>query len=150
MKRYIKLILTISVVALIGLLSGCDDDDSSDPVNNTEVERVFNLLSASGWNVSEVLVDDLDFSSTYAGLSLTFQEGTYNSVNGGAIFQSSGTWNFTSTSATQILLDGDLEMDVLEISENTLVVGLTWNQNTLGTGGRTASVSGNHVFTFTR
>ncbi|MEQ8925891.1 MAG: hypothetical protein RLO81_08765 [Fulvivirga sp.] len=150
MNRYIKLALTISLVALIGVLSGCDDDDSSGPAATTEVDRVFGLLSSSGWSVSEVLVDDLDFSSTYSGLSINFQEGTYTSVNGGAIFGASGTWNFTSSSAEQILIDGETEIDILEISENSLVVGLTWNQNTLGTGGRTSSVSGNHVFTFTR
>ena len=137
-NRLLKSMLTMLLVVTLGFTSGCDDDDDpGTPVDSTEVTRVFNLLSSSEWQVSEVLVDDLDLSSIYPGLSLTFDE-------------SSGTWVFTSTSAEQILLDNEVEMDVLEISESSLVIGLVWTQNTLGLGGRSESVSGNHVFTFTK
>ena len=150
-NRLLKSMLTMLLVVTLGFTSGCDDDDDpGTPVDSTEVTRVFNLLSSSEWQVSEVLVDDLDLSSIYPGLSLTFDEGTYTSENGGGIFESSGTWVFTSTSAEQILLDNEVEMDVLEISESSLVIGLVWTQNTLGLGGRSESVSGNHVFTFTK
>ena len=150
-NRLLKSMLTMLLVVTLGFTSGCDDDDDpGTPVDSTEVTRVFNLLSSSEWQVSEVLVDDLDLSSIYPGLSLTYDEGTYTSENGGRIIESSGTWVFTSTSAEQILLDNEVEMDVLEISESSLVIGLVWTQNTLGLGGRSESVSGNHVFTFTK
>lgn len=147
----IKSTLAIALVAALGLMSGCDDDDGGDvPVNNTEVQRVFTLLSSGDWNVSGVMVDDLDFSSTYPGLSLTFGEATYTSINGGGIFASSGTWTFASTAADIIVIDNDLNLDVLEITETSLVIGLVWNERTIGTGGRSESVSGNHVFTFNK
>lgn len=147
--RLTKLALMVTLVLTLGLLTGCEDDDP-DPVNSdAEVQRVFDLLSASSWNVSSVSVDDLDFTSTYAGLQLSFGEGTYTSVNGGAIFSSNGAWAFTDSSAEMIMLDGETALDVIEISETTLVIGLNWSENTIGTG-RTESVSGTYVFSFSK
>lgn len=151
MNRLLKSMMVVALVAMIGFMSGCDDDDDpGTPVDETEVARVFSLLSASPWNVSAVTVDDLDFSSTYSGLNLSFAEGTYTSSNGGGIFSSAGTWVFASSAAEQLILDGDLEVDVLEISETSLVIGLVSTETSLGTGGRSESVSGTHVFTFTK
>lgn len=147
----IKSAMAVALIGMLGFMTGCDDsDDGVTPVITTEVEKVFTLLSTSGWNVSEVTIDGNDFTSTYPGLSLNFDEGVYTSVNGGAIFAPSGTWTFTSTVADQMLIDNDLEVDIIEISETSLVLGLVWGQTTIGTGGRSESVGGAHVFTFTK
>ncbi len=149
--KYINIKIKAFIFALltIGMLTGCDDDDSA-PVATTPALMAKALITESTWNVSSVAVDELDFSATYPGLSLSFGDGTYTSTNGGAIFSESGTWFFASLDADAIILDNDLEVDILELTEASFVLGLTWTQNTIGTGGRTESISGQHVFTFTK
>lgn len=137
------------ILLAVGILCGCDDDDST-PVATTPALMAKALITESTWNVNSVMVDELDFSATYPNLSLSFGDGSYTSQNGGAIFSFSGTWFFASLDADAIILDNDLEVDILELTETSFVLGLNWTQNTIGTGGRTESVSGQHVFSFSK
>jgi hypothetical protein len=147
-KMLIHSVTVLSLVMILGTV-GCSDDDNDPPSISTDVAEVFELISAAEWKISELRIDN-DISSTYTGLTLSFGEGTYTSTNGAGIFPASGTWVFPSTDAEQVVLDNDLEMDILEISETSLVLSLEWTKNTIGTGGKSESVSGNHVFSFTK
>lgn len=146
-KIGMRSVTVLSLVIILGFTAGCSDDDA--PIGSTNVAEVFELISASAWKVSEVRIDN-NISTTYAGLTLSFGEGTYTSTNGGGIFPASGTWAFPSIDADKLIIDNDFEMDILEISETSLVLGLAWTKNTVGTGGKSESVSGNHVFSFSK
>ena len=147
-KILIQSVAIVSLVLILGVTAGCSDDDNT-PVDIVDVVNVFDLISAAEWKVSEVRVDN-DISTLYTGMILNFGEGTYTSTNGGAIFLSSGTWVFQSVDADKMTLDNEIEIDIQEISETSLVLSLDWTKNTIGTGGKDESISGNHVFSFTK
>jgi|GEM_PF-1289148 len=147
-KMLMQSAITLLLLMILGLTAGCNNDENT-PIGSTKVAEVFELLSAAEWNISEVRIDN-DISTTYAGLTLSFGEGTYTATNGGGIFPSSGTWVFPSIDADKVTLDNEIEMDILEISETSLVLFLVWDKNTIGTGGRGESIIGNYVFSFTK
>lgn len=138
-------ILVLAV--LIGGLSACDGNGEIDP---SKKQEVLALLTVSTWNVSSVVVDDVDASSNFQNLSLTFGEDSFTSTNGGAIWPSTGTFVFTSPDANAFITDSGLEVSIIELNEISLQLGLSWSETTIGTGGRLSSISGNYVFSFVK
>lgn len=132
------------LVAIISV-SGCGSDDE----DMKETDRVQAILTDGAWNLQTVTVGGTDQTALYAGLQVTFTATGYTSVNGDAVWPATGTWQFTNESATVIKRNDDLVIDIAEILDNKLVLELTWTKTTLGSG-RTASVAGEHTFTFVR
>ncbi|HEY5691306.1 MAG TPA: hypothetical protein VIS49_07620 [Cyclobacteriaceae bacterium] len=145
MKKYhTHLSTALSIVTLFTLLSisGCN---SYEPIIKVQVIK---LLTAAPWNLSSVDVDGVDQTSVYNGLIITFSDDTFTSSNGGAVWPATGTWVFTDEQATAFERDDGLIVTIQEITETSLKLALTWNETTVGSG-RTGSVSGNNVFSFT-
>ena len=144
-----KAILSGTLVAItliaMGTLMSCGDDGAS---VSKETEVRSKLISAQ-WKVNAVDVDGSDQSDVYPDLKLTFTSTGYTSINGGVIWPASGTWSFTTKEATSITRNDGLEIEILEITETTLKLGLSWTETTIGPG-RVKSLSGEHVFIFTK
>lgn len=140
--RFSKLIATTLTVLV--LLSACKDNEEPKP---SKAEEVTALLISGTWKVNSVLVDDVDRSSVYSGLNISFTSTGFTTLNGGKIFPASGTWEFTSDEATAIERNDGLVIDIVSISESQLKLGLTWTSGSIGTS-RVSSVSGDHVLTF--
>ena len=140
--RFSKLFILVLSAALF--FSSCDENDEP---KLTKAEEVTALLISGTWKVGSALVDGIDRSSVYTGLSISFTSSGFTTINGGKIFPPSGSWEFTSDDATAIERNDGLVIDIISISESQLKLGFTWTNGTIGTG-RVASVSGDHVLTF--
>ncbi len=147
-SRHRKLILAIGIpVALFGLLinfSGCSDDKKI-----SRKDEVTAALTSGVWKVKTVTVDAVDKTTTYKDLTLTFTTTAFTSTNGAAIWPASGTYTFTDGNATAIKRNDNLEIQIQEATTTSLKLGLNWTKTTLGSG-RVESVSGTHVFSFTK
>jgi hypothetical protein len=142
-----RLFFSIIAVVAIALLANCgNNSDAPLPSKQEEVKAV---LTASPWKVNTVSVDGVDKTVTYKDLGITFTGTSFTSVNGAAIWPASGTWTFTSATATAFTRDDGLVVTIQEATATSLKLGLTWNKNTLKTG-RTESISGAHVFSFSK
>ncbi len=135
--------LLASVLMSVTVLSSCGDDDDEP----SEADVVKAQLISSTWKVSSVTVDGGNQSSVYAGLNVSFTSSGFTSINGEPVWPSSGTWQFTSDDAEAIRRNDGLIVEIISISDSQLKLGLTWDESTIGSG-RSASVSGEHVFTF--
>ncbi len=93
-------------------------------------------------------MDGADQSGVYKGFTIKFTSTGFTTTNGGAVWPASGTWTFTDATAAVIKRDDGLPINV-EVTDTTLKQTLTWTKTTLA-GGRTSSVKGQNVFTFTR
>jgi hypothetical protein len=140
----IKSATSIFVLLLLAIWNvGCGSDDPSP----TEIEEIKASMTSGTWKVQSVDVDGIEKTSVYSSLKLTFTETTFTSTNGGAIWPATGTWSFADKTGKLVKRGDGVEITVDESSTTLLKLKLSWAETTLG-GGRTSSVSGQHIFTF--
>lgn len=141
-KAVSKLVLVAMTFAVIISVQGCKDEVP-------ETDRVKGILKASTWTMQTVVVDAVDQSTVYKGLTLNFTDTGYSSTNGGIVWPASGTWVFADASAKTITRNDNLAITITEVTDAKLILSLTWAKTTLA-GGRIESVKGLNVFTFTK
>jgi hypothetical protein len=141
---FLKLVACALLVSLLTILS-CSPKDNP----KLETDRVRELLTAGTWNIHTVTVDDIDKTSTYAGLTLAFNSTSYFATNGGIVWMATGGWAFADQRGKLITRGDGLSVTIEKVTTTTLVLTLTWTKTTLGSG-RISSLSGNHVFTFNK
>ena len=146
MKRFFHGISYVLLGFALITFSDCVDPGPSE----TESGKNTRILSTGGpWTLQSVSVNGVDRTSMYAGLTVTFSSTGYTTVNGGAVWPASGTWNFTDAFGSTIRRSDGVDISLIDITEDRLVLSLVWSKTTLGNG-RTGSVAGQHEFTFTR
>ncbi|MEJ0054783.1 MAG: hypothetical protein WDN75_03515 [Bacteroidota bacterium] len=111
-------------------------------------EAVKAKLMANNWKMQRVLVDDVDKTNTYAGLTIQFAPASFTTTNGKAVWPASGTWSFVSEDGRTIRRDDGIIVEV-EITDIALKLTLTWSTTTLS-GGKLQSVKGINVFSFVK
>lgn len=141
--RVNHVIVATLFLTLFTVLLACDNDEIN------EAERVKSILIGSAWNVESVFVSGTDQTSVYSGLQINFSDTGYTAQNGGSVWTASGTWNFTDETAKAFLRNDGLSVSIIELEQKKLVLELTWDKTTLGSG-RIASVDGRHTFTLVR
>jgi len=141
MTKYNIIFSLLAIFALVGL-SDCKKKDPS-PQDGIKSQLVGPI-----WKIKTVLVDGVDYTSSYAGMTIIFRETTYNTTNGGVVWPASGTWSFNAADGTKIIRDDGVEVTVA-VTAAQLDLLLFWPTSTFG-GGRSNSVKGNHTFTFTK
>jgi hypothetical protein len=141
-KAVSKLVLVAMTFAVIISVQGCKDEVP-------ETDRVKGILKASTWTMQTVVVDAVDQSTVYKGLTLNFTDTGYSSTNGGVVWPASGTWFFADASAKTITRNDNLAITITEVTDAKLILSLTWAKTTLS-GGRVESVKGINVFTLTK
>jgi hypothetical protein len=145
MKTKINIITSLVIVlVVVNTFSGCK---KSETPSGSEVNT--KILSSHGWMLGSLQVDNVDMTSLYTGMTLSFTTGQYTTTKGSPVWASSGTWIFSSDDGKTIVCDNNVQVSVDKISADELVLSLTWSKNTFGSG-RESSISGNHVFTFVK
>lgn len=143
----IKLLTYVAGVTLIfcGLLmlQSCGGK-GSDP---SPADQMKAILTSGTWNLQNVLVDGIDQSSVYTGLTLRFTDNNFTSTNGRVVWPPSGTWQLSDDTGKNLTRGDGLPISIEEATTSKLVLKFTWNQTTLGQG-RVNSVKGVNVFTF--
>jgi hypothetical protein len=139
-----KIHLVASVLVMVSLLfiAGCKKDDPQ-----PETARVQDLLKANTWVIQSVTVNEVDQTSLFTGLTLSFTNTNYTTTNGGVVWPATGTWEFTDETAKTIERNDGLQITINEITSTSLKLALTWTTTTLGSG-RNSSIAGDHEFNF--
>ena len=135
---------TILLIMLTMQLIGCQEK-KSDPLPSV-LDETRTMLMANHWKIQEVNVDGVDQTLVYKGITIQFGESSFTTTNGGAVWQSSGTWSFITDDGTSIKRDDGVEIK-LEVTEAKLKLSLFWMKTTFA-GGKLNSVKGLNVFTF--
>lgn len=135
------------LVAMLTYLGSCGGGGGDPAPAETEVQKATKLLTAGLWSMQTVQVDGTDRTTTYKDLKVTFTATGFSSTNGGAVWPATGTWKFKDDAGKTIERGDGLLVSVVELSSSKMVLSLTWSKTTLG-GGRHASISGSHTFTF--
>jgi hypothetical protein len=143
MKKHISNVLSLVVlIALVGLV-GCNKDTVQ-----SETERVKGILKGS-WKVQSVSVDGTDQTALYKNLTLSFTDTGFTTTNGANVWPASGTWSFTNDTGKSMLRSDGTTITITEATATKLVLAFNWANKTIGPG-RVESVSGAHVFTFSK
>jgi hypothetical protein len=94
-------------------------------------------------------VDGVDRSDLYKDLSIDFGNGVYSAKNGMPVWKESGKWKFLNDEAHFLILDDDVEMEILSITDKRLELSFQWSIDSFEAG-RIKSVKGKNKFTLIR
>jgi hypothetical protein len=133
--QFLVLLCALAVVA-----ASCEEEE-------TESERVTRLLTSGAWKLQTATVDQQDRTSVYQGLQITFDQAAFTATNGKVIWPNSGSWQLTDANAKTFDRNDGLRVTINELDDTKLVLTFVWSRTSLAPG-RTASINGNHVFTF--
>lgn len=142
MKKITHTCILYIMVLAGSLLLSCAGDDPSGP---TAQELAFEKL-AGNWTFGtsgSITLDGQDVSLNYPGFSLSFADGTYQTLNAGDLFRASGTWSWANEEAGSVLLDTGEEATIITLTETDFQFSFTHS----GTGGEAAGTAGNYVVT---
>jgi hypothetical protein len=134
-----KFISALCLFILTSALYSCKPDLPDLP-GVSDVNK--QLLTTRTWEINTVTVDGLEKTSSFAGLTLSFQDGSYSTTHSTVVWPAAGTWTFKDKSGLLILRDDNIEITITSITARQLVLEFVWNKNTPG------SIPGTHVFTF--
>src|SRR6478736_5623501 len=134
MKNTLLKVVTIVLMLAVITLSGCKDEP-------TQQEKTQAQLVSAQWVTPVVTVDGVDQSDLYANFNIKFLKDTYSTQGGGPLWATSGTWSFANDTASTLMLDGDTEVQLNEITETSLTLTVQ-NENTTFISGRAHSVKG--------
>jgi len=127
-------------------LSSCCDNNDPQPLLEEKTKQ--NLVGPT-WKVQDVTVDGANRTDVYKDLTLKFGDNTLLATKGAPLWQPSDTWSFKTEDKKTIKRGSDgLEMGITQ-TDAVLTISLVWNRTTYGPG-RKLSISGLHVFTFTK
>lgn len=143
-QKYLVRFGVMLILLNLFTLLACKDDNDPDPIAQNLA-----LLASGTWNISSVTVDGTDQTSLFNGLSITFQDQAFSSANGGPVWPASGTWQFADATGTSFTRDDGVSVIIQALTEANLTLQLQWNETTLNSG-RTSSIEGQHVFSFTK
>src|SRR5260221_9985382 len=142
--NFLRIAVSGIVFVMVASLLGCGKKNTPSPAQvNT------NILSSHGWMLQSLQVDNVDKTSLYTGMTLSFTATNYTTTKGAPVWVASGTWAFSGNDGKIITRDDQIDVSIDQIADSQLVLSLTWNKTTLGAG-RQASVSGKHVYTLVK
>jgi len=139
--------LKLTVCGLLMILLTMQSCKKDNP--KLETDRVREILTDRTWNIQTVTIGSTDKTTAYDGMTLSFTNTSYFAVNGGLVWPNTGTWAFADKTGKLITRGDGLAITVEEATAVKLVLKLTWAKTTLGSG-RTSSLAGEHVFTFSK
>jgi len=166
MKFVTKWLAFITLFAAILVLNGCGGDDPEKSEEEVQLDKL-----RGTWTMSSVENDGVDRSDEYPNMTVSFagtftSGGTYNftsivdDLNAStpddwpsiSPWKASDAWKFnTSTPSTLIVRQSDLQDMTYTLSNSDSQLSIEFNYSGPGfNNGRTESVSGNWVFTFTK
>jgi hypothetical protein len=161
-----KLVLNLLLISAFGLvLFGCKKGDDPAPQKTPEELAIEDLAGSSSitWTVAgggTVTRDNRSETNIYANFEITFAANqnskTYNTVNGGDLFDGSGNWNFVGTDVSKFILAGTRPASGPEISftRSGSDLVLTFTIVAPGSGEKitppNGAIAGNYRFTLKR
>jgi hypothetical protein len=145
MRTIFFITTTITSIVFCGLLflQSCGNK-GADP---SPIDQMKTILTSGSWKLQNVLVDGVDKTSVYTGLTLQFTATNFTTTNGLALWPAAGTWQFADDTGKNVTRGDGLPIIIEEATTSKLVLKLTSSKTTLGSG-RINSLPGVHVFTF--
>ena len=133
------------VLLIIATLSCSKETATPQPISPQDQTKA--LLTDGTWKLQSESANGVDQTPLYKGLTITFTPSGYTTTSSDVIWPLHGTWSFDGTSTNIRRNDGTVVQ--IDVSADRLVMTLTWNKTTLGSG-KTNSTSGQNVFTMVK
>lgn len=137
LKKSTYLVLILSVFLL---LPSCGTEGTSEP----DAQALAFELLAGNWGFGTngtIVLDGQDVSLNFAGFSLSFTDGSYQTTNAGDLLSASGTWSWVNENAQQLLLDTGEEVTIQNLTQTSFEFSFFHQGNTA------AGIQGNYTIT---
>ena len=136
-------IIYLMIIAYIFVYTGCKNKTEDPDPLEVQLEKLMN--GNSNWGLGSVEKDGYDVTADFEGFTLKVGQYTYTTQNSlPTAWPASGTWQFSNNDPNKVLRDENTIVDV-NLTATQLV--LTFSVSGLNTGGRTAGIDGQYVFT---
>lgn len=139
--RILNLFNYLISVTLLLTFASCNNNDPS------AAEVATGKLTAHPWKLKTATVDGTDQTAVYSGLQITFSTTGYSTISKTPSWSTVGTWKFIDESANAIVRNDNLEITIVELTDDQLKISYTWSSNTFASG-RKESLTGSHVLMF--
>lgn len=113
----------------------------------TEKELHTQVITSGTWILDHLTIDELEQNMFFKGMTLQFTDTSFTSVNGFPIWPQSSAWSFMDEAAKRIVRDGNVQFQIIEITDTKLVLRQQWERATF-TAASNSSIMGNYIFTF--
>lgn len=145
MKNNINISITLfGIVSCLVFLGSCSDDNDLIP---SQQDLVFEALSGA-WMLNNgagrMLLDGKDVSANFPQFSLSFDDGSYTTTNGGNLFDATGTWEWLDENAQQLKLSDGKEVTIDLLNEHRFTFKFTQG------GARAAGLPGAYIISVVR
>ena len=144
MKKLMICAIALSMFSLLGCGGG--GDDKPDKPEETPQQKASKILLSGSWKLSggSIKVDGKDESTQYPGFSLSFTKTGYTSIQGGKLFNASGTWKWKDGKTDKLITLGTKELTITELTSSKVVFKFTF------AGAGAAGIAGSYVVTLTK
>lgn len=139
--------MTVFALAfLVTWATACKDDEDKNPVNPQDaIEKTWRIGSAG-----YVKKDGTSVTSEYPNLTVTMKaDGTYQTTNAKKLLFPSGTWSWVGTGTSEVKLDGDFTVTVIDLTATNLVVEFVLTKDDVNTNGRKNALVGTYQLSLT-
>ena len=143
--KYLKInypIASAFVVMILATFAACNKNSP------TASEETLSKLTGT-WHVSTVTVDGVDATDLFQNMTVTFSKTDVTASNGGVVWPALETWTFFEGNEKVIQRADNVNMTIETLSNTKLTLSLLWSKTTYGPG-RSNSISGKHVFEFSK
>ncbi len=138
MRRYLSPVVTVvCCLSLLNYLISCNDDDGP------SAEQIRLQEHSATWALGSVTNDGNDVTSQFTGFSLSIDQFSFTTENGGNAWPTSGTYSFIENDLDRLQRSDGVEITIDAINNDDL--SLSFQVSTLP-GGRTAGITGNFIF----
>jgi hypothetical protein len=151
MMRRIFTLVSLLLIFLLCILSGCKHSSEEPVPEPTAKEKATGLLTGKGgkWNPAPlsnwVMVEGVNVAELFQNFTISFTSTGFTTSGTSPVWPRSGTWHFKDETAKVFIRDSDnKEITIESLDENSLRLTLMWEQGT--TSGRSLSVAGKHEF----
>jgi hypothetical protein len=135
MKDFTFKISTIFLIVALVIVTSCDNKDDK-PSLSKQIAKTW-VLTGAGY----IKKDNVDLTSQYQNFSITFSsDGRYVATNSGHLLAPVGTWN--EVDAKKFNLNADVQVEVIELTENALHIIFQVATQDVYTGGKISSTTG--------
>jgi hypothetical protein len=124
------------------MISQCKHEE---PLSPREMHKA--LITGATWILQSAVLDNVDKTAAFAGMTLYFTDTGLAATNGLPIWPESNLWAFIDDEGNTIMRDDDVQLSVVEITGQKLVIRVYWATSTFAQG-RAVAIKGNYIFTF--
>lgn len=113
-----KIIRSITMLSLLIVVLNCKNENGDPSPQDLALQKLTGQWTLG--NTGYILLNEQNVSDSYPSFTLSFDNQQYEITHAGDMFNGSGSWKWVGTSSNQLITDNGLEINILDLTANSL------------------------------